>query len=329
MESLFKKFKADRLSPEELARFRDELNRMSDDDIQELINRAYGNATDTPDDTITEERLTAMKRIIDIRNGHKPTHVRIPRYLLRISAAAAILIVAAGIYFYIKSARFGEYRQALVRENVISVQRGERATAILPDGTTVTLSGNSSISYSLSCFNSHSRRVSLSGNALFNVTRDDNAPFFISAADDLEVKVLGTLFFLSTHSIRHSSQLYLERGAVQIYSPKLKHNIDLAPHQLITFNTSDGSYTITDVANITESEARLRGDIIASSEPISEVASRLSMLYDRRFDIRPRVADDYFTGYLPGDNLEDVINILGHSYKVTVHENSDTISIDL
>ncbi len=63
-------------------------------------------------------------------------------------------------------------------------------TGILPDGSTVTLSKNSSITYS-GRFKGDKRKINLKGEALFDVKANKNKPFIVEV-NDVTITVLGT-----------------------------------------------------------------------------------------------------------------------------------------
>lgn len=77
-------------------------------------------------------------------------------------------------------------------EQMVSTNNGQRTKVILPDSSIVWLKPNSNIAYA--GFNgAGERRVTLTGEALFEVTKNPNRPFVIQSGDYM-VKVLGTSF---------------------------------------------------------------------------------------------------------------------------------------
>ncbi len=84
---------------------------------------------------------------------------------------------------------------------------------VLPDGTKVILSASSRLDYPES-FGTGSRKVNLIGGARFEVRKDASRPFLVHT-EELETRVLGTLFDVSAY-IRNSSGITLYRGSVQV-----------------------------------------------------------------------------------------------------------------
>ena len=69
--------------------------------------------------------------------------------------------------------------------------RGHEYMLILNDGTRVWMNSKSELSYPVA-FGENVRRVRLSGEAYFEVTKDSVRPFIVEVDRGFEVKVLGT-----------------------------------------------------------------------------------------------------------------------------------------
>ncbi|MCS7473365.1 FecR family protein [Myroides odoratimimus] len=74
---------------------------------------------------------------------------------------------------------------------------------ILPDGTAVTLSSNSTLILSNE-FNQSNREIKLLGEAYFKVVKDASKPFIISS-DNFETQVLGTSFWVKQNIVEVST----------------------------------------------------------------------------------------------------------------------------
>lgn len=86
----------------------------------------------------------------------------------------------------------------------------------LPDGSTVALNSNSSLKMPRIGYGWLSRRVALTGDAVFDVTHlSTNQPFVVQATDGLAVEVLGTEF--SVRSRATQAEVVLKRGKVNLH----------------------------------------------------------------------------------------------------------------
>lgn len=101
-------------------------------------------------------------------------------------AAACVVIVSGYVSHFLTKNSFSEML------TTIEAPRGEIVRVILPDSTLVFLNSEASITYP-AVFIKNRREVALRGEAMFEVTRNENRPFVVKTfASDIEV--LGTKF---------------------------------------------------------------------------------------------------------------------------------------
>lgn len=120
--------------------------------------------------------------------------------------AAAIVFIAGGGLFL---------KKMYFDTNVISVYTAsnEIKEVTLPDGSIVTLNYLSGISYE-SRFNGNERNIKLTGEAFFDVKRDENKPFVVQTLYST-TKVLGTSFNLKADSLTGLVELVVSTGKVK------------------------------------------------------------------------------------------------------------------
>lgn len=99
---------------------------------------------------------------------------------------------------------------------------------VLPDQSHVWLREGSSLRYPASFAGGH-RKVSLKGEAFFDVTRDPGKPFLIDASC-VEVQVLGTSFNVNTAG--DDASVYVTTGKVQVRSAKKGDKVIVVPGEL-------------------------------------------------------------------------------------------------
>ncbi|MEE4215393.1 MAG: FecR domain-containing protein [Bacteroidales bacterium] len=114
----------------------------------------------------------------------------------RIAASIIIIMGLAFTGLYIGLTNTGRNS-----ENIILTDAGQKNVRVdLPDGSTVFLNRNSSITYP-DRFDSQSRTVKLEGEAYFDIESDSKRPFTVNAGD-ADVTVLGTSFNVNTGNNR-------------------------------------------------------------------------------------------------------------------------------
>jgi len=123
---------------------------------------------------------------------------------------------------------------------------GQKSTIKLEDGTIVKLNAGSKLSYQ-KVFASHERRVTLAGEAFFDVKRDKNRPFIVETKD-LTTIVLGTSFNIKSYQEDEKSSVSVASGKVKVMKSQ-DENIPgsqyflLNRNQMMTYNLSDNSIT--------------------------------------------------------------------------------------
>jgi len=89
---------------------------------------------------------------------------------------------------------------------------------ILPDGSEVVLNADSKIAYPKE-FAANERKVTLHGEAFFDVTKNTEKPFIIEA-EEAEVRVLGTSFNVNADIPGDKVEVFVETGLVQLSRKK-------------------------------------------------------------------------------------------------------------
>jgi len=120
---------------------------------------------------------------------------------------------------------------------------------MLEDGSVIDLKPNSSVEYP-GKFSAAERKVVLTGEAFFDVTKDKTRPFIISAAD-VTVKVLGTSFNVMAYEGANEISVAVKTGKVSVAKSKdrtsrnsqLEEEVILTPNQEVTYNTSQDLFS--------------------------------------------------------------------------------------
>ena len=223
---------------------------------------------------------------------------RIPRVFGNVAVAALMLIIGQHMFsdkeVYIK----------------VSTDNGEVAKYILPDQTTVWLNTNSSLLYPES-FNKGKRHVRMEGEVFFDVARDENHPFVVSARD-CDIEVLGTQFDVSAYPDSPEFQATLVSGSVRLVNKTggRRRSTELFPGQRFSLDHESGASTVTYVD--TESLTSWRtGQINFNHVPLSDVLTIIGNTFGIRFVISgDKILDDTYTGSFSGQPLDEVLSTL-------------------
>jgi len=108
--------------------------------------------------------------------------------------------------------------------------------ATLEDGSTVYLAPDASISFP-PVFDSNRRKVKLSGNALFSVTKDEQRPFVIETNEGITIEVVGTFFAVQSSSPGSPFELSVKQGKVNVRSGDNQTAVPVEAGEMVRKNT--------------------------------------------------------------------------------------------
>lgn len=308
MNTLIKKYRNDALTLEELSELKGNINSMENQDLEKLIFDDW-QQEEIDTSSVDDERLRKIKEKIDLATDQKPNRFSL---LLRWGQIAAAVLLP--IFMILSVYLYHENTTLLSNEIVIETGKTERASVTLPDGTTVSLNSESRLVYLPKDYNKKERSIHFGGEGYFKVKHDENIPFFINA-HGLQVKVLGTTFNLLVRKTDQTAELALEEGCVSLLSTSTNKHVILNKNQKAILDYSTGNITVLYEEHIKDISAWRRGDMIFRNTPLSQVIRTIEEYYNVRIKIESEdYLDDPFTSTLPVNNLNEVLEVIEHSY---------------
>jgi transmembrane sensor len=221
--------------------------------------------------------------------------------------------------------------------HTISTQKGARSKAELPDGTIVWLNAGSLLEYD-DDYGKSFRKVSLTGEAFFDVTHNKEKPFIIHTTA-IELKVLGTTFNVRAYPEEKRTEAALITGVLEVSLANLpSQKIVLKPAEKISVNNEKNTLdstqvqsTITDQKNepglAVSSVTYLPSDssvietswvhnkLVFRNKPFEEVALELSRWYNVNFEIHDKMLmTKRFTGTFETETIYEALTRLSESY---------------
>jgi len=183
------------------------------------------------------------------------------------------------------------------RTNRLIVPAGARYQIQLADGTKVWMNSLSELEYPVS-FSAQKRKVKLSGEAYFEVTRNPSAPFTIEA-NGYEVVVLGTSFNVSAYASDSFIQTTLVTGAVEVNNREgTAYNLN--PGQMAMINHEGQEISINYVDTRLYTSWR-DGILHFNKITLQELAIKL----ERWYDVDIQFANEQTSGLLFSGAMEN------------------------
>ncbi|MDR1675277.1 MAG: FecR domain-containing protein [Tannerella sp.] len=143
--------------------------------------------------------------------------VRRGRLLQALPYAAAVACLVVAAWSFTGKYRFPEKNGITARAsllNTLHVPAGQRVSLTLQDGTVVWLNAQTSLTYPV-VFSEKERRVTLEGEAWFEVAKNTEKPFVVTMGE-VEVKALGTAFNLHGYPQEPYKRISLVEGSVAV-----------------------------------------------------------------------------------------------------------------
>lgn len=225
------------------------------------------------------------------------------------SKVAAVLLLPLLIAGALTFSYLGKSTIAPISEHqvsaVIHAPLGARVSFNLPDGTVGWLNSGSSLTYS-SPFNNN-RKVTLEGEAWFDVTHDEKNPFEINAGNS-KVKVLGTSFNVSAYSGQNYIEVVLQQGKVEFYKDTQSDKVLLAPSQKLVLQDGKVNLSITDPEKY---KAWTDGKLVFRGDDMAEVARRIERWYNVKVILADQSLEKFsFRATFEDDSLLEVLKLL-------------------
>jgi transmembrane sensor len=230
--------------------------------------------------------------------------------------AACIAMAVFAIYLFRSS--------SLETETLTVKAVEENRTVVLPDCTQVVLNKNSTLMYPKE-FDANSRKISFTGEAFFNVTKNAEKPFIIEN-ENFEVTVLGTSFNISAYEKSQNSIITVVTGKVALKSKAgesiilVKDErgiIDLANKLMTKQKNSDLNFLSWKTKKLEFKDAGFQ-----------EVCNKLEDYFAIKIEVKNQeILKCKFTGLFEDPALEQIISILEKTLNIKMQVNNKQVII--
>ncbi|PWS30373.1 FecR family protein [Pedobacter paludis] len=192
--------------------------------------------------------------------------------------------------------------------NTLSTSRGEQTQVQLPDGTVVFLNAASSLKYPTSFARAQKRKVVLTGEGYFEVSKDKMHPFLVEA-NNQTVEVLGTIFNINSYADEPSVKTTLLEGSVLISNVSSKNKMLLVPGEQATIKDMNLDVKAVEVDDVV---AWKNGSFMFNNETLESIMKKVSRWYD--VEVRyedPALKQKTFFGSISRfDKLSEMLKLL-------------------
>ena len=196
----------------------------------------------------------------------------------------------------------------------------------LPDGTVVTLNSGATLSYPAH-FDGSLRKVTLQGEAWFEVAHDKNKPFII-ASGNVRIRVVGTSFFVNTNTCDNTKEIILSTGIVKVYyENKPEKSAFLFPGDKAELIANDYAIVKTTNEDVNFLAWKTK-HLVFNNTPLNEVVALLAKVYHTNIRLSDdQLSDCRITATFDRQTLESILNVLKATLDLQVRNNGAGIEL--
>jgi transmembrane sensor len=203
--------------------------------------------------------------------------------------------------------------------NTLTNPRGSKPVTItLSDGSKVWLNSESSLRYP-AAFTNTKRKVTITGEAYFEVAKNAKLPFVVNIADKGAVEVLGTHFNINSYYDEAATKVTLVEGSVKVTVPQLLQQplssaAVIKPGQQALYASNGAASKDIKVKNNVDVAAVVawkEGFFNFDNTDLQTVLRQLERWYNVKVVFKGAVPKRFFGGEMQRDlNLSEVVKIL-------------------
>ncbi|RPE09029.1 FecR family protein [Chitinophaga lutea] len=202
--------------------------------------------------------------------------------------------------------------------NTLIVPYGRRARVQLQDGSVVWLNAGSRLVYPM-MFSEKSREVFLEGEGYFDVTANEQQPFFVYTSH-LKTAVLGTEFNINAYADEDNETVVLAKGSVKVKTNKGNAERLLAPGNLAGYAIATQNMYQENV-NILAYTAWKDGRLMFEQAPLNHILKKLSRYFNVAITSETNLKSTFSGDLDLSEDIRDVMEAVsvstGLSFKKT------------
>jgi ferric-dicitrate binding protein FerR (iron transport regulator) len=210
------------------------------------------------------------------------------------------------LFSQVSSPRVSSGKASEIFYNTLTTQKGNQYHLTLPDGTKVWLNAASSITYP-TAFTGKERRVSISGEAYFEVVKNQQLPFMVQQAD-MTVEVLGTSFDVNGYGDDSAVKATLVEGKIRI--EKAGASSVLEPGQQAVIGKAGNSISVDHAPDIEAVLAWKNGGFAFKDADIESIMRQVERWYDVQVEYKTSISKHFVADIPRNVPLSQLLKLL-------------------
>ncbi|MAU15123.1 MAG: anti-sigma factor [Muricauda sp.] len=237
-----------------------------------------------------------------------------------------------GNVVYIQKQDLISYSKAIEKKNLVFntliVPNGKKFRLELSDGTYVHLNAGSSLRYPVNFSSNGPRKVYLTGNAYFDVTKNAANPFIVNV-DELDVKVLGTEFNISAYAEDKHIDVVLVEGAVNMERKnQAQEVVELVPGQKGSFDLDSKNVSVEEVDTSLYTSWR-QGSLIFRELTFNTILKKLERHYNIQIvNTNAELGEEVFNARFDNVGIEEVLGYFNDIHDIDFSIDNNQVIIN-
>lgn len=205
--------------------------------------------------------------------------------------------------------------QADVVMESVSAKRGEQVRVVLQDGTHIYLNAGSHLCFP-SRFTAGNRKVTLVGEAYFEVMKNKHKPFMVEL-NGVSVEVLGTKFNVKAYD-NESLQVNLDEGHVKFHGEK--QEVDMQAGECLSYDRNTCLASVYRNVDTHMASAWKEHRLEVSEMPMMDLKNLLERKYDVTINVRDEQCYQYMYSLSASDhNLRTILKRMAYVSPILYH----------
>lgn len=226
---------------------------------------------------------------------------------LPLAAAAAIVAGIFGIYKYLNPA---------VHQITLSA-KNEIVIDTLQDGSVISLNKNATLTYP-DQFAQNERRISLRGEAFFEIEPDQTKPFIIELSHAAQVTVLGTSFNIEESD--STTEVFVKTGKVEFRAENAVTILLPGEKGILHYATGEIKKTSSDTPDYEETYW-LDQKLVFNKTPLKEVVAVLNTIFEKQIVLENvETGNCTLTTEFERESLEHILQVIADSFALEIEK---------
>lgn len=252
---------------------------------------------------------------------------RLQKLMPYAAAVVVLLMTSVTAYQYNTYGTFQSLGCLFSKEMVYQTGKGEVKKFTLPDGSFITLNGNTTLAFVKNEFNDTQREIWLeNGEAFFEVTKNPQKRFIVHS-QDADVAVKGTSFSVTAYKELHKSSVAVRTGRVEVVRDNQKICV-LVPSQKVVIDKKKNAVSLSEIETSAIATWR-QGNLTLNHSDADELILRMEQHFDIEIIAQPDLLKDmsFSASFEKETSLNNALDIISDIYGIRYTIKNNTVTL--